>query len=722
MKFAFPQDPTHAVSAIRRYDESTDAATQQSNLERKQDIATVGETVPMLFCRRHNFGNGQGTNGGVWISPRLIQLGIKQNDLSMMYLLSQGNVSGLSINNVYWGYDKLRSKDSGSQFCSAYQGVPSCLDLDYNPGGSISWTTTVQKNGPSGTGSFTTEANCQKIVINWQSTISISGSGTIVGGFGKTYGVIYEGGYTAGYSGGSIRCIRTGDSYNHHPPTDGRRWMPSGSTPHDELKRMYDCPPTWEANMDFNDSYGCRHWKRVKEFDMSKHHRQASWSQTSEVRISYYVYNAATNALVTSGTKWVRHGSSSLTISGLSPASYRVTFSDLYKERNKAYATASISTPSTVDQFRERYMASYPTRGPSNGFFRHTNPGSETQNIRSTVTQTIYNRIDFPDLPGGDNQLVGGLSDLTMIGIRGAISRLRPADGPDYFLQAHLFASQGISVRRVLGGSGPSALYSDLVYHLMGMSKLLQSDQIDFGSLQVAARMNERYSLFFNGVLQTTNSLAEWMTRTAPYFLLTPRQINGKYGLAPVTPLDSSNYLSRSPISPSIVIDEDDIIPGSYNRRYIANKDRRPVCLVMVYRDQPTNTVGQTVTVEVRYPGTALSGPFEQHDLTEFCCRSEHCVYAARYILAKRRYTTHTCTLAISRRGRMINPGDIVRVNLSLNTSDGNGITDSIMYQVESVSEGQRGTVSLELMHFPVDSRNVSIIAKEVHSGRVSIQ
>ena len=65
MKFAYPQDPTHAVSAIRRYDESTDAATQQSNLERKQDIATVGETVPMLFCKRQNFGNGQGTNGGV---------------------------------------------------------------------------------------------------------------------------------------------------------------------------------------------------------------------------------------------------------------------------------------------------------------------------------------------------------------------------------------------------------------------------------------------------------------------------------------------------------------------------------------------------------------------------------------------------------------------------------------------------------------------------------
>ena len=335
MKFAYPQDPTHAVSAIRRYDESTDAATQQSNLERKQDIATVGETVPMLFCKRQNFGNGQGTNGGVWISPRLIQLGIEQNDLSMMYLLSQGKVTGLSIDNVYWGYNKLKSKDSSAQFCSAYEQVPSCLDLDYKPGGSISWTTTVQTGGPSGTGSFTTEPNCQKIVINWQSTITVSGSGTIVGGFGKTYGVEYIGGYVPRYDGGSMRCTSVMDEYKHHPPTDSTRWMPTGSTPHSELENMYYCPYTWYSNGDYTDRYGCRRLERIKHFNMSKHHLQASWSQTSEVRISYYVYNAATNALVTSGTKWIRHGSSSLTISGLSPASYRVTFSDLYKERNK---------------------------------------------------------------------------------------------------------------------------------------------------------------------------------------------------------------------------------------------------------------------------------------------------------------------------------------------------------------------------------------------------
>ena len=104
--------------------------------------------------------------------------------------------------------------------------------------------------------------------------------------------------------------------------------------------------------------------------------------------------------------------------------------------------------------------------------------------------------------------------------------------------------------------------------------------------------------------------------------------------------LNGANELSRDTTVPELVITSDDIVQGSYSRSYISAKDRQPVCLVMVYRDQPEQSVGQTVTVEVRYPGTALSGPFEQHDLTEHCCRAEQAVYAARYILAKRRYTT----------------------------------------------------------------------------------
>ena len=107
MKYAYPQNPTHAVSAIKRYDESADSSTSQANLERPQDIAVVGETVPLIFCERKDWGGELGENGGIWLSPRLVQLGVRQTDLSMMYLLSQGQVSAVDREKTFWGYNKI---------------------------------------------------------------------------------------------------------------------------------------------------------------------------------------------------------------------------------------------------------------------------------------------------------------------------------------------------------------------------------------------------------------------------------------------------------------------------------------------------------------------------------------------------------------------------------------------------------------------------------------
>ena len=293
------------------------------------------------------------------------------------------------------------------------------------------------------------------------------------------------------------------------------------------------------------------------------------------------------------------HGqASTLTISNLPAAQYRLEFSGLYKQRNASYRTHTISFSNKQPYTVSREWDEIPNiSGPSSGYKNHTNPGSETQNITSTVVQTIYNQIDFPDLPGGDQQVVGGLSDLTMMGIRGDITKLRPQDGPDYFIQTR-FLSFGAHVKRLtVGGTGSSPYYGDLVNHLMEQSKVLKAAQIDVNSLKIAIKMNAYYKLYFNGILQTTNSLAEWMTRTAPYFLLTPRQVDGKYGLWPVCPLDSSNALSRGKTTPVLTVTRDDIVDGSYSRSYISPADRRPVCLVMVYRDQPVGSVGRTVTV-----------------------------------------------------------------------------------------------------------------------------
>ena len=229
--------------------------------------------------------------------------------------------------------------------------------------------------------------------------------------------------------------------------------------------------------------------------------------------------------------------------------------------------------------------------------------------------------------------------------------------------------------------------------------------------------------------MQLTNSFSEWLTRTAPYFLMTPRQVNGKYGIWPVVPINQATYeFSREPVESylTMAITADEIVQGSYSRQYFPAKDRKDICLVMVYKDQPPGAPGQTVTIEVRYRGTALQGPFEQHDLTEFCCHPNQAMMSARYLLARRRYTSHSVQMTMGRRGAQLTPGDVVSVELAVDTTNGDGISDLFYYQVETITEGQGGQVSLELIHFPTalndDGATISVIAREIHEGQVSVQ
>ena len=110
----------------------------------------------------------------------------------MMYLLSQGKVTGASVNSTYWGYQLLRSVDSSATMQTSYESVPSNLDLDYDPGGSLSWTTTNTSSGPnlnSSSGSFSTADKCIKMVVTFNPTITVNGSGTIIGGASDVFWV-----------------------------------------------------------------------------------------------------------------------------------------------------------------------------------------------------------------------------------------------------------------------------------------------------------------------------------------------------------------------------------------------------------------------------------------------------------------------------------------------------------------------------------------------------
>ena len=80
------------------------------------------------------------------------------------------------------------------------------------------------------------------------------------------------------------------------------------------------------------------------------------------------------------------------------------------------------------------------------------------------------------------------------------------------------------------------------------------------------------------------------------------------------------------------------------------------------------------------------------------------------YILARRRYVTHKVSVTVNNRAALLNPGDVVKLDLRIT----GGTQNTNFYQVDSISEGPDGLVSLAMTHFPVDAENRSLIANAI--------
>jgi hypothetical protein len=754
MKFAFPQDPSHAVNAMLRVDEAADTSSGQSNLQRQQDIAVVGQTVPLIFCNRHQWGtdvNGQeiGDNGGVWYSPRLIGLYPKALEANLLFLISSGEVEGLRIENVYYGYEKLETKtsddyvinengqvelDANGQpilqtvypyFAYAYEAIPPGIDSVYQPGGSDELhipnfrpRDEFKLNGYN----FTTNVDCERLQIVIDGDLWSEKQGGIV----QTNVVPTEStsqlpGYIQTGTRSYQQSYQAGPFYDHCP------------TPDPDKSQSIIC----------NGRYETRYYTVTYPI----YGPDPSWhNQNPSVLVEFYTYaiyqitirpssNSETSTPTYQNAFNLRiDGTSSFALPAidLPPDEYRVEIARIEDGWNSDIVYKPVVNNPDQQAEIDAIVAerqNYTEAGKS--------PGRGKIEAEIQVTETIYNKIEYPEVPGGSEQTSGTFFDLTLAGIRGSIRALKPVDGsgPGYWVQTHMFVEQGVLVNRLMPSyfsdaeeEGASHYYADLINYLLGKAKMIKADQIDVESLKAACAIHEHYKIFYNGVMQLTTSFTEWLTRTAPYFLMTPRQVDGKYGIWPVVPVDTNSEFSREPIASYLTttITADEIVSGSYSREYFPAKDRKDICLVMVYKDVPIANPGQTVTVEVRYRGTALQGPFEQHDLSEFCCHPNQALMSARYLLARRRYTSHRCSLAVGRRGAQLKPGDVIAVELEVDTTAGNGITDLMYYQVDAITEGQGGQVQLELIHFPTAvndaGETISVIAREIHEGQVSVQ
>ena len=353
-------------------------------------------------------------------------------------------------------------------------------------------------------------------------------------------------------------------------------------------------------------------------------------------------------------------------------------------------------------------------------FQRSCRVGSFTQTYdRRAGTFVAGNFIDnTPNLEAptycGTSGTYDGLSTM-------AFSVTIPAGFDQWNRQVHCFIRGGIYITRLLDSvTGPSNNVADLLLYLLRNSSRVPEAMIDTAtSFLAAATFTNVNGFWFNGVVSESTNLRDWIGSTLQYFLLRQARIGGKEALNPLVPTNANGTIKTTAVSWAFTFTEQHIIPGSFEITYTPLADRKPFCAVMLWRQQDDLGIPVMRNTEVRYTGTAVDGPYEQHDLSEFCSTENHAVKVGAYILSKRKHVTHRLQLGVKPDG--YNPtlaaGDLVRVRLERIASTGADSVHDYLYEVDRIGKSITGEVQLDLTHFPVDASLVSVVALEVDAA-----
>lgn len=324
------------------------------------------------------------------------------------------------------------------------------------------------------------------------------------------------------------------------------------------------------------------------------------------------------------------------------------------------------------------------------------------------------NFITDPDIEApyfcGTGGTYSGLSTL-------AFSVTIPAGFDQWKRQVYCFIRNGLYVTRLLDNvTGASNNVVDLLQYLIVSSSRLGASQIDSASFFAAARFTDVNGYLFNGILDTSSNVRDWMSDTLPYFLLREVRINGKEGLKPLLPTNTDGTISTAAVEWAFTFSEEHIVPDSFRISYTSLADRKPICVVALWRQQPDDDIGLIRSSEIRYLGTALDGPYEQHDLSKFCTTETHAIKVGAYILARRKHVTHTLSISVKpdSYNATLTQGDLVRVRLDRQPSSGQTSTHNYVYEVEKIGRLSTGEVQLQLTEFPLDAQLRSVVAQEV--------
>jgi hypothetical protein len=351
--------------------------------------------------------------------------------------------------------------------------------------------------------------------------------------------------------------------------------------------------------------------------------------------------------------------------------------------------------------------------------------------------------------------------------------------------QLRAWVPTGISVYRLIEQDNkPSNLFADLVYYLLtsksqGVGNVVPAELIDVESLTIAAQFQRANRIFFDGVVEDSESLRGFLYDNAALQLCNFTIKNGRFGMMPALPYDSNYEISTSPIAVEQIFTAGNIIEDSLQVQYIDAAQRANFRALVSWRvtienDLPTQASALVDWADI--PEGSRSTTQQAFDLTDFCTNRAQALKTARFLLSIRRRITHTVSFKTVPDALGIQPGSYIRVitaatsysaaNNGVITDAGtlvsistiaNGTYDAMVYnpatsevlerkitisggsvteaslygtlftllsetvnkgvyQVEQLTLDEDGLVNVAAVEVPVDSSGASIVAKDVLS------
>ncbi len=327
-------------------------------------------------------------------------------------------------------------------------------------------------------------------------------------------------------------------------------------------------------------------------------------------------------------------------------------------------------------------------------------------------------------------------ADITFLAVSGNLFEI-PSAGtfPTSTKQLYIFYEQGVKVDLFSAGlsgssytNGASNQFIDLAMHLFKLYKKIDGNNtativapVELSNLQSLSTFCTNNSMFFNGIISKAVNIVDFITKTSPYYFLSFLSVGGKYQFAPVLPINGSNQIDTTALTPTATFTEANIIQGSFKKGYLSVEERRDFVANCIYTECVTTAVARRKTVSVRFTSSALDSPTEQFDMSDFCADVNHAILYAKYELARRKHSTHNISFSTPLLTTTLIPTNIIKLQLQRENSVGDDRTEVNYYQVSSITYDNDGVSNIEAAHFPLDTNDKSEISLEITTGTFTV-